>query len=162
MTHLADVHAVAVSSDCAFAATASGSEFRFWQVETGAPVGERLKHGGTIVTLQFSPDDKRLICASRSWLYAYDFDGAQPRLRAARLLRGSLIGPHSIQLSDAEGECLHAALADGVALFVETIRVSQADAPPLSGDPEKLLTEWQTRLALSTPLTISELTKHLR
>lgn len=162
LMHLAGVQAIAVSSDCAFAATASGSELRFWHVETGAPVGESLKHGGTIVTLQFSPDGKRLICSSRCWLCAYDFDGVQPRLRAARLLWGSLIGPHPIQLGDAEGECLHAALTDGGALFLETIRVSQPDAPPLSGDPEKLLTEWQTRLSLSTPMTISELTKHMR
>jgi WD40 repeat protein len=162
LTHLADVHAIAVSSDGVFAATASGSELRFWHVETGAPVGERLKHGGPIVMLQFSPEGKRLICASRCWLYAYDFDGVQPRLRAARFLRGSLIGPHPIQLGDAEGECLHAALADGGALFMETIRVSQPDSPPLTGDPETLLAEWQTRLALSTPMTLDELMEHAR
>lgn len=160
LTHLAGVQAIAISSDSAFAATASGSEVRFWRVSTGAQVGERLKHGGTIVTLQFSHDGRRLICSSRCWLYAYDFDGVQPRLRAARLLSGSLIGPHPIQLGDAEGECLHAAVTDGGALFLETIRVSQPDVPPLSGDPETLLTEWQTRLALSTPMTISEFMLH--
>jgi WD40 repeat protein len=162
LTHLAGVQAIAVSGDSAYAATASGSELRFWQVGTGTPVGEVLKHGGTIVTLQFSSDIKRLICSSRFWLYAYDFDGVQPRLSAARLLCGSLIGPHPIQLGDAEGECVHAALTDSGALFLETLRVSQPDAPPLSGDPEKLLTEWQTRLALSTPLTTSDLMKHMR
>jgi len=162
LTHFSDVQAITVTSDGRFAATAAGSELRFWNVETGEAVSEKLKHGASIESLQFTADDKRLLCASRRWLYAYDFDGTKARLRAARFLPGFLMGPQPIQPADAEGDCLSVAVVDGGALVVNAIQISQPHAQPLSGDPEQLRAEWQTRLALSTARVISELAKHRR
>jgi len=153
MQHKDWVRAVAFSPDGQTVLTGSGDgTARLWQAGSGQPLGQPMQHKRSVGAVAFSPDGQLFLVASERWAYEYSFDGQKTVLRAARLLPGRLPGWNgsaAFHWSPGAGECTQVAVLDPPdRVFLWTLRFDEPAVEPLTGDPKKLLAEWQRSLAL--------------
>lgn len=96
--HPGEVQAVAYRPDGKVVATAGDDgTVRFWEAQTGAPVGRPLRHEGRVAALAFGPNGRTLLTgcddlAARLW----DLDTSEPAgppLRHTSILSGVALSP---------------------------------------------------------------------
>ncbi|MGH8576714.1 MAG: WD40 repeat domain-containing protein, partial [Gammaproteobacteria bacterium] len=146
------VWAVAFSPDGDRVLTGSwDNTARVWDARSGKPLGEPLRHEGSVSTVAFSPDGSTVYTATDRWLRRFELRLDPPALipRSSRLLSGTSTG--AIHFLRPDGGLLEVALrgAAANAVRIETLDLDHPDAPPLPGDPQQLLDEWQQKLALT-------------
>ncbi|MCX6582403.1 MAG: AAA-like domain-containing protein [Candidatus Aminicenantes bacterium] len=148
LKHGGRIYAVAFSSDSKTALTGSSDgTVRLWRTDDRKPLSELIKPGGRICAVAFSPDGKAVITATDWWIHQYVVDENTLKPKASRLLPG--VGTGAYHFLDDKGDTLQmAALITGDSIKIITVRFDIPDAPPIQGDPKKLLAEWQKKLAL--------------
>ncbi|MGH8572944.1 MAG: WD40 repeat domain-containing protein, partial [Gammaproteobacteria bacterium] len=149
------VMAVAFSPEGDRVLTGSGDNTaRLWDARSGKPLVEPLRHENSVTAVAFSPDGSTVYTATERWLRRFEIKRDPLALipRSSRLLSGSWAGgvhflrPHGGRLQVA----LRGAAANAV--WIDTLDLDHPDAPPLPGDPQALLAEWQQKLALTLAL----------
>ena len=146
------VTAVAFSPEGDRVLTGSGdTTARLWDARSGKPLGEPLRHENWVWAVAFSPDGGIVYTATDQWLRRFDL-GRDPLAlvpRSSRLLSGTWAG--GMHFLRPDGGVLRVALrgAAANAVRIETLDLDHPAAPPLSGDPQTLLAEWQQKLALT-------------
>jgi len=101
--------------------------------------------------LAFSPDGTTLFVASPGWAHSLRVDGTSLTPWASRpfpnLLRSR--SDKFFRFLDQSGKRLQVAVMPTLdKVNLETLRFDTDHDPPIEGDPETLLTDWQKRLAL--------------
>ncbi|MCA1851460.1 MAG: hypothetical protein LC647_03435 [Beggiatoa sp.] len=149
--HGSSINVVAFSPEGDRVLTGSEDTARLWDARSGKPLGEPLRHDGLVRAVAFSPDGGTVYTATERWLRRFELrlDPLALIPRSSRLLSGTWTGGMHFLRSD--GGLLQVALhgATGNAVRIETIDLDHPDAPPLPGDPQTLLDEWQQKLALT-------------
>ncbi len=144
------VGAVAFSPDGKTVLTGSSDNtVRLWRADTSVPIGSPLRHDSTVRAVAFSPDGKTVLTATSGWLHLSSFapdSNLMPKV--SRLLDGQWTGGYRFLMDN--GEQLQLALKEtDDSVRLTTLRFDIANAPPMQGDPQELLQQWQQRLALT-------------
>jgi WD40 repeat protein len=124
---------------------------RLWDARSGEPLGQTLSHEFWVSAVAFSPDGSTVYTATDRWLRRFDLRRDPLALipRSSRLLSGTWSG--GLHFLRPDGGLLQVALhgAAANAVRIETLDLDHPDAPPLPGDPQTLLADWQQKLALT-------------
>jgi len=148
LKHGGRIYAVAFSPDGKTLLTGSlDGTARLWRTDDRKPLSELIKPGGRICAVAFSLDGKAVIIATDWWIHQYVVDKNTLKPKASRLLPG--VGTGTYRFLDDKGDTLQvAALITGDSIKIITVSFDSPDAPPIQGDPNELLEEWQRKLAL--------------
>lgn len=148
LRHRFPVFAVAFSPDGRTVLTGSGDRVaRLWDSRNGKQISSTLQHGVSMSDVAFNRDGNSFIVVTENWLIYYAFDGRTAQVQSARLLRG--IWMRGFRFPPDCPSCVQVALGDtGDSIRIETINLDEPDNPPIQGDPERLLKDWQRRLGL--------------
>jgi WD40 repeat protein len=148
MQHDDSVLAVAFSPDGQTVLTGSTDRTgRLWSAQMGEAIGSPVQYDSGVRAVAFSPDGNTALVSTDRWLHVHTVTDGGLEHRTSRFLGRGWTGVH--RFSDACVDCLDIAVrptANSVAL--ETIHLFEPDAPPIEGDPDELLEEWQRRLGL--------------
>ncbi len=120
---------------------------RLWEAASGKPVSSPMKHGSGVNSVAFSPDGKTIMAATSWWIHQSMVSGDTIKPKASRLLPGRWT--RAYRFLDDQGDHMQVAVYvtfDSIKII--DIHFDKPDAPPLQGDPEVLLKEWQEKLAL--------------
>jgi WD40 repeat protein len=119
---------------------------RLWQAAAGKPVSSPMKHEGAVYSVAFSPDGKTIMAATDWWIHQSMVSGDTIKPKASRLLPGRWAAAY--RFLDDQGDHMQAAVyVTGDSIKIINLHFDQPDAPPIQGDPEVLLKEWQEKLA---------------
>ena len=120
-------------------------------------MGKPIKHMIDFSTIAFSPDGRTVITMTDNWVHQSTISSDNINPKASRLLPGSGIGPYAIpntgtyRFLDAKGDKMQVAVCvTGDTIKIVTVRFDIPDAPPIAGDPEELMEEWQKRIMESS------------
>jgi len=148
MIHEGWIASVAFSPDERTMLTVSLDDtVRLWDAVTGKPVPPPIKHGSRVYSAFFSPDGKAIVAVTSFWIHQSIIVGEITEPSANRLLPCRWADAyHSL---DDKGKQMHVAVRDtSDSIKIIDLRFDRPDAPPIQGDPEELLKEWQKKLAL--------------
>ena len=105
------------------------------------------RHNRAVTSVAFSPDGKTIMAASAWWIHQSMVSGDTIIPKASRLLPGKWTGAY--RFLDNQGDHMQVAVrVTGDSIKIIDLHFDKPDAPPLQGDPDKLLKEWQEKLAL--------------
>jgi len=149
MRHEDAVIAVAFSPDGTRVLTGcANGAVQLWNSTNGETIGLPMRHEGPVIAVSFSPDSSCVLIITHRWLYVLAVTRHGLKALNSRYIGAGWIGVH--HFSDSCADCLDIAVhltADSLA--IETIHLFEPDAPPIEGDPDELLEEWQQRLGLA-------------
>jgi hypothetical protein len=123
--------------------------------EAGQVIGDDYKnlmvtyrYNRAVTSVAFSPDGKTIMAATEWWLHQSIVSVGTTKPKANRLLPGRWTGAY--RFLDDQGDHMQVVvLVTGDSIKIIDLRFDQPDAPPIEGDPEELLKEWQKKLALT-------------
>jgi hypothetical protein len=123
--------------------------------EAGQVIGDDYKnlmvtyrYNRAVNSVAFSPDGKTIMAATEWWLHQSIVSVGTTKPKANRLLPGRWTGAY--RFLDDQGDHMQVVvLVTGDSIKIIDLRFDQPDAPPIEGDPEELLKEWQKKLALT-------------
>jgi hypothetical protein len=123
--------------------------------EAGQVIGDDYKnlmvtyrYNRAVNSVAFSPDGKTIMAATELWLHQSIVSVGTTKPKANRLLPGRWTGAY--RFLDDQGDHMQVVvLVTGDSIKIIDLRFDQPDAPPIEGDPEELLKEWQKKLALT-------------
>ena len=104
-----------------------------------------------IESLAFSPDGGSLFIATGRWGHLAQLDGGRLTPVASRLWQNPLPAniQHVFRFLEPSGNRLQVVAQPTLeTVLLTTLRFDTVEDPPIEGDPEKLLREWQKKLAL--------------
>ena len=105
------------------------------------------RHNRAVTSVAFSPDGKTIMAASAWWIHQSMVSGDTIKPKASRLLPGRWAAAY--RFLDNQGDHMRVAVrVTGDSIKIIDLHFDKPDAPPLQGDPDKLLKEWQEKLAL--------------
>ncbi|MCP5102131.1 MAG: hypothetical protein GY950_02065, partial [bacterium] len=120
---------------------------RLWRADTGKPMGKPMTHRSSVYSVAFSPDGKTITVVTERWVHQSTLSGGTVKPKAHRLLPGSWTGGY--RFLDDNGDKMQVVVrVTGDSIEIVNLRFDIPDALPIEGDPEKLLEEWQRKLAL--------------
>jgi hypothetical protein len=123
-----------------------------WDLERPSDLPLALRpRQGTIRALSYSPDGSSVFVTTGSWGHIYRLRGKDTTGFTSRLLPGwyPRLSEGGFRFLDRSGDQLQiAAMPTGDRAVPATLRFDVVDDPPIPGDPEALLADWQKRLAL--------------
>ncbi|UCH98349.1 MAG: AAA-like domain-containing protein [Candidatus Aminicenantes bacterium] len=147
LEHNGIVSSVAFSPDGRTVLTGCFKTASLWRTDTCEPVGKPIIHYGLIRSVSYSPDGRTVTVATDNWIHQSDIYGDTIKPKASRLLPG--IGTGAYRFLDDKGDKMHVAVkVTGNSIKIYTIRFDIPDAPPIKGNPDELMEEWQKKLAL--------------
>jgi len=107
----------------------------------------KLQHQASIEEVAFVPHGRCFLAAAARWVYYYSVDEGTGTPISARLLPGRWTGAFRWAGS---GDVLDAGLLDtGDRLVLRSLDLRLPETPPIDGDPEGLLYQWQRRVGLN-------------
>ncbi|HUI54789.1 MAG TPA: AAA-like domain-containing protein [Bryobacteraceae bacterium] len=105
-----------------------------------------LQHQASVEEVAFAPRGRCFLVATANWVYYYSMDEGTGTPISARLLPGHWTG--AFHWSDS-GDGVYAGLLDtGDRLVLRALDLRWPETPPIDGDPEGLLYQWQRRVGL--------------
>jgi WD40 repeat protein len=157
MVHTDKIRAVAFSPDGRTVITGSyGRKAWLWRADTGDPLGKPIRHRIDFSNIAFSPDGLTVITMNSNWIHQSVLSGEKLHPKASRLLPGPCIGPYaflktfeSYRFMDDKGDKMQVAVrVTEDTIKIVTLHLDIPNAPPIEGDPDQLLEEWQKKLSL--------------
>jgi len=128
---------------------------KLWEAASGRLLHTLERLDDPVENLAFTPDGHGLVACTSGRLHLWDLSGTLPRHLATRWLRGPR-GQRGIHFLAVNGQrLLVPELFTDVRAYVSEIRFDQADAEPMTGDPQALLAEWMDRFSLKFARTAS-------
>jgi WD40 repeat protein len=148
LRHDGRVRAVAFSPDGKSVLTGSyDGVVRLWRVDSGQLIST-LRYGGDIRVVAFSPDGKYATAMTDTWIHFLSMTESGVIYRASRHLSGPW-NAEDFHFDSSDGSRLRVAwLPTSDSIRIDTLSFDATDAPPIEGDPKKLLDDWMKRLAL--------------
>lgn len=154
LEHYSGVTSVAWALDSrgVLVASADGT-VKYWRVKDHdgnvldePSVAFSVQHHASVKTVAFTLEGIRFVVITADWVYYYSMDEGTGVPISARLLPGRWAGAYHWS---GTGDCLDAGLLDtGDVLLLTKLDLRTPEVPPVEGDPEGLLYQWQQRLGL--------------
>ncbi len=148
LRHENRVYAVAFSPDGKAVLTGSaGGAARLWRVDSGQLIST-LSHDFGVNAVAFSADGKYAMAMTNNWIHFSSVTEGGLIHRASRRVPGPWRA-EGFHFDSSDGSRLRIAwLPTGDSIKIDMLRFDAPDAPPIAGDPKKLLDDWMKRLAL--------------
>jgi hypothetical protein len=149
MKHESSVFAVSFSPDGSTVLTGSNDrKVRLWQSNTGELLGTPILYNERILDIVFSPDGRNFIAVTEYYLLQMTLSREIITVKVSRLLHDKWVGAY--HFLDDKGDKMQVAVeSTDHAIKLYNVRFNIADPLPIKWDPDKLLEEWQKKLALT-------------
>jgi WD40 repeat protein len=140
----AQFNAVAFSPDGSKVLTGSDDNTaRLWSAADGSPIGQPLKHEGSVFAVAFSPDGSKVMTSTNLWLHIFQLR-SEAVLAIANWLKPSR--SFTAPFVEPSGRIV-TGVADGK-LAIVRFEADLPTAEAITGRSEALSRDWQRRLAL--------------
>jgi len=121
---------------------------QLWDMNNGQKIGSFQKYDKRIVSVGFSPDNKKAICVSEQWIHLSSVSDKGLQYETSRLISNRFSYRPRILSQIASDFRLLSSLSDDTIRIEELHFDSLPDSQTPALDAENLLREWQNKLAL--------------
>jgi WD40 repeat protein len=119
-----------------------------WRTATGELLGKIMEHNDWITDVAFSRDGRAVIALTRKWIHQSVLSEYTTKLKASRLFPGIRLWRDAYRFLNDKGDKIQVAVRfNDHSIKLYTIRID-IPVPPIEGDPDQLLEEWQKKLSL--------------